>query len=73
MLSGSTKERVTYDQLIVVQWVSGFCRSMQCMLHYLVSWMDDATDFSWGAAKASHAVLLCRMEQGEIQDYSQID
>ena len=43
------------------------------MLDYLVSLMDDATDFSWDAAKASHAVLLCRMEQGEIQDYSQID
>ena len=45
----------------------------ECMLDYLVSLMDDATDFSWGAAKASHAVLLCRMEQGEIQDYSQIE
>ena len=43
------------------------------MLDYLVSLMDDATDFHWGAAKASHAVLLCRMEQGEIQNYSQID
>ena len=82
VLSGSTKERVTYDQLTVIQWVSGFCRTMQeeknskmreYMLDYLVSLMDDATDFSWGAAKASHAVLLCRMEQGEIQDYSQIE
>ena len=43
------------------------------MLDFLVSLMDDATDFSWHVAKASHAVLLCTMEQGEIQDYSQID
>ena len=43
------------------------------MLDYIISLMDDVNDFSWGAAKASHAVLLCRMEQGQIQDYSQIE
>ena len=43
------------------------------MLDYLVSLMDDATDFSWSAANASHSVLLCRMKQGKIRDYSQID
>ena len=43
------------------------------MLDYLVSLLDDAQDFSWGAAKASHAVLLCRMEQGKISDYSCTD
>ena len=41
------------------------------MLDYLVSLLDDANDFSWDAAKASHAVLLCRMEQGEIKDYTE--
>ena len=40
------------------------------MLDYLVSLLDDANDFSWDSAKASHAVLLCRMEQGEIKDYT---
>ena len=35
--------------------------------------MDDANDFSWDAAKASHAVLLCRMEQGEVKNYTQTD
>ena len=39
------------------------------MLNYLIDLMDDANDFSWGAAKASHRVLLCRMEQG----YDQVD
>ena len=43
------------------------------MLDYLVALLDDAQDFSWGVAKASHAVLPCRMEQGEIVDYSCVD
>ena len=37
------------------------------MLDYLISLMDDANDFSWDAAKASHAVLLCRMERGRLR------
>ena len=28
-----------------------------------------ANYFSWNAAKASHAMLLCQMEQGEIASY----
>ena len=43
------------------------------MLDYVISLFDDANDFSWDAAKASHTVLLCRMEQGEVKDYSQIE
>ena len=35
------------------------------MLDYFIALLDDSNDFSWQAAKASHAVLLCRMEQGE--------
>ena len=78
MLSGVNKERVTYDQLNVMQWVAGFNRTMRDesdvlrkhMLEYLISTMNDANDFSWTSAKASHAVLLCHMEQGEVKDYS---
>ena len=29
--------------------------------------MEDANDFSWQAAKASHAVMLCRMEEGKVE------
>ena len=29
--------------------------------------MEDAIDFSWQAAKASHAVLLCRMEESKVE------
>ena len=43
------------------------------MLDYLIALLDDSNDFSWSAAKASHAVLLCRMEQGEISEYTQTD
>ena len=27
-------------------------------------------DFSWHSAKASHTVLLCRMEQGEVKTFA---
>ena len=35
--------------------------------------MEDAKDFCWDAAWASHAVLLCRMEQGEVKGYIETD
>ena len=82
VLAGSKKERVNYDSLTMGQWVVGFCKAVQeesdgiqkdHMLDYLISLLEDANDFSWQAAKASHAVILCRMEQGEISDYSQVD
>ena len=28
--------------------------------------MEDTSDFSWVSAKASHAVLLCKMEEGKL-------
>ena len=82
MLAGNNKEGVTYDQLTMGQWVAGFCRTMrdesdknckEAMLTYFISLLDDANDFSWSAAKACHAVLLCRMEQGGIKDFTQTE
>ena len=29
VLTGSAKERVSYDQLTPVQWMAGFCRTMK--------------------------------------------
>ena len=29
------------------------------ILDYIINLLDDATDFYWALAKASHAVLLC--------------
>ena len=43
------------------------------LLDYLISLLDDCNDFSWSSAKASHAVLLCGMEQGEIKDFTETD
>ena len=43
------------------------------MLCYLIVLFDDANDFSWQSTKASHAVPLCRMVQGKIFYWSQID
>ena len=40
------------------------------MLDYLIALLDDLNDFSWQAAKASHTVLLCHMEQGEVTGWS---
>ena len=82
VLAGSTKDRVTYNQLNITQFMAGFCRIMReesCqttkdhMLDYIISLLDDSNDFSWQAAKVSHAVLLCWMEQGEGTSWSQTD
>ena len=40
------------------------------MLDYLINLLDDAHDFFWTSAKSSHAVLLSRMEQGEIKTWA---
>ena len=82
VLAGSQKERVSYDQLTMGQldgWLlqvhvrRNLSKNREAMLEYLISLLDDSNDFSWPAAKASHAVFLCSMEQGEIQNYQQFD
>ena len=75
VLGGATRQRVTYDQLSLTQFIQGFTRNIldessneirERMLWYLNDLMEDATDFSWGSAKAAHAVLLCEMERGSV-------
>ena len=72
---GPSKSRVSYDSLSIFQWVSGCCnivkeesdpKTKNQMLEYISDLMDDAQDFGWNSAKASHAVLLCRMEEGKV-------
>ena len=41
------------------------------MLDYVINLLEDAQDFSWSSAKASHAVLLCRMEQGDVRSWNE--
>ena len=75
ILGGPTRQRVTYDNLSLTQFIQGFVKnvldepcqkSKEKMLHYLGDLMEDATDFSWANAKAAHAVLLCEMERGAL-------
>ena len=58
----------------MVQCVDGYCRILReekdsqvkhHMLDYLLALVEDAT-------RASHAVLLCRMEQGEVKNYTEL-
>ena len=76
VLGGNNKSRISYDNLSWCQWVSGFAMiareegnvdTKNAMLDYLSEIMEDANDFSWQSAKASHAVLLCRMEEGKVE------
>ena len=84
VLDGQSRQRVTYDQLSLTQWVQGFARNIieeksqdtrNHMLYYLADIMSDATDFSWQNAKAAHAVLLCDMERVAVswRETSKID
>ena len=82
VLAGTSKDRLNYNQLNITQWMAGFCRIMRDeenlqtrghMLNYLIALLDDSNDFSWQAAKASHAVLLCRMEQGKIASWAETE
>ena len=43
------------------------------MLDYVINLLEDANYFSWASAKASHAVLVCRMEQGEVAGWSDLE
>ena len=42
-------------------------------MDYVINLLEDANDFSWASAKASHAVLLCRMEQGKVVGWSDLE
>ena len=75
ILAGTSKSRVTYDNLSTFQWVSGFCaiikdeknaKTKNQMLEYMSDLMEDAQDFGWSSAKGAHAALLCRMEEGKV-------
>ena len=71
ILGGMNRQRVTFDQLNLTQFVNGFVKVVlderdesvrEKMLYYLCNMMEDANDFSWESAKASHGVLLYEME-----------
>ena len=58
--------------------MAGFCQTIQeeadpkmkeYILDYVIELLDDATNFYWASTKASQAVLLCHMEEGEFQSW----
>ena len=82
VLTECIKERISYGQLTMTQWMDGFCRTMRDktdqnlrshMLNYFIDCLDDTQDFTLTTAKARYAVLLCCMEQGEVTGYDQVD
>ena len=84
ILGGLNRQRVTYDQLTLTQFMQGFVKNIidesdrACkdrMLHYLGDLMEDATDFNWSSVKSAHAVLMCEMERGSVDwfDTTRID
>ena len=84
ILGGPSKQRLSYDQLNLTQFVQGFAKNIleesdhdcrEKMLSYLADLMEDANDFTWANAKASHAVLMCEMERGVVgwSDTTRID
>ena len=84
ILGGQNRQRLTYDQITMPQFVQGFVKNIldeqnlqnrEHMLQYLGDIMEDASDFLWQSTKASHAVLLCEMERGKVtwQDTTRID
>ena len=77
ILGGANRQRVTYDQFTLTSWLQGFYKNIleenyterkYIRVSYLSDLMEDATDFSWQGAKAVHAVLLCEMELGCLQE-----
>ena len=55
--------------------MAGFCSIIReekdskvknAMLEYLTDIMEDAQDLGWTSAKGAHALILCRMEEGQV-------
>ena len=76
ILSGSNKERISYDQLTVLQWVTGFrhttkkeqnSKLREHMLDYMISLLEDAQDFSWEVAKAILMFYYAEWNRGKFE------
>ena len=71
----TSKSRLTYDNLSMAKWVSGFCaiirdesnvQTKNNMLNYVADLMKDCHDFGWQSAKEAHTVVLCHMEENKV-------
>ena len=74
ILTGKDKKPVSYDQLQPTQWMAGCLKAAMDLpqldkeqnLNYLVSLLEDASDFCFENAKACHAVVLTEMEHDRL-------
>ena len=84
ILGGMQRQRISYDQLSLTQWIQGFCRNIleensvergDAVVSYMADLMEDATDFSWQGTKAAHTLMLCEMERSVLtwEDTERID
>ena len=84
ILGGRNKERISYDDLDVFQWVAGYAGIVKdetdldtknIMLEHLMELMEDAHDFSWVGSKAAHAVILTKIEDCKLEwdDHTRLD
>ena len=62
-------------QIFLVGLYKGVCFLKSVYSHTVDGWLlslrEDMLDYA--AAKASHAVLLCTMEQGKVKDWPDVD
>ena len=66
VLSGQNKDSITYNQ---DQWIAGFWQTItigEHMLDYVIDLPEDASDFSWALAKASHGEIKSWLETEKI-------
>ena len=63
ILGGAIRQRMSYDQLSLTQWVQGFCRNVleesnrdrtDIAIAYLSDLMEDNTDFLWRGGRKRH-------------------
>ena len=83
ILSGQNMCRISHNQLVPIQWMSGFCRGMReeqnqsakdYILDYVMNLLDDAQYFSWSSAKTNHIILLYNDGAGKkIGGWSEVE
>ena len=70
ILGGATRDRLSYDQLSMSQWVQGFCKIIldepdqkirENMIQYMGELFEDATDFFMAGGQGSSCCTAMRI------------
>ena len=73
VLAGNTKERVTYNQLNITQWMAGFCRitraenCQQTKHHMLVILLPSLVILMIFGGKLKKLVMLCYVRSNKVR------